>query len=136
MGYLDQRSIYEKMSMMDVLLMPYQKQVSIGIELVDTSRWMSPMKMFEYMSSSVPIISSNLPVLREVLVAQANQPALSRTPAGLKDFVAGLAKVLTLDKVAEINRLFDESIYHIDRNANARIVYMDTSFKVARILKG
>jgi DNA polymerase-3 subunit delta' len=75
-------------------------------------------------------------VLREVLVTQANQPALSRTPAGLKDFVTGLAKVLTIDKISEINKLFDESVYHVDRNANARIVFMDTSFKVARILKG
>mgnify|MGYP006419701903 CR=1 FL=1 len=35
--------------------------------LGDTSPWMSPMKLFEYMSSSSPIISTDLPVLREVL---------------------------------------------------------------------
>ena len=72
MGYVDQKSIYEKMSVMDVLLMPYQKQVSIGIDSTDTSKWMSPMKMFEYMSASVPIVSSNLPVLREVLIDNKN----------------------------------------------------------------
>ena len=72
LGYLNQSGVYEKMSMMDLLLMPYQKQVSIGIDSVDTSKWMSPMKMFEYMSASVPIISSDLPVLREVLVDYEN----------------------------------------------------------------
>jgi glycosyltransferase involved in cell wall biosynthesis len=72
MGHLNQRAVYEKMSTMDVLLMPYQKQVSIGVDSVDTSKWMSPMKMFEYMSASVPIISSDLPVLREVLVHNEN----------------------------------------------------------------
>jgi len=50
----------------DVLLMPYQRQVKVsGGE--DTSAWMSPMKMFEYMATGRVIISSDLPVLREVL---------------------------------------------------------------------
>jgi glycosyltransferase involved in cell wall biosynthesis len=52
---------------MDVLLMPYQENVSIGVAGHDTARWMSPMKMFEYLGAGVPIISSDLPVLREVL---------------------------------------------------------------------
>jgi glycosyltransferase involved in cell wall biosynthesis len=47
--------------------MPYQYEVSIGIDFHDTARWMSPMKMFEYMASGVTVISSDLPVLREIL---------------------------------------------------------------------
>jgi len=58
--------------MMDVLLMPYQKSVSIGIKGVDTSNWMSPMKLFEYLSAGVPIISSNISVLKEVLIDGEN----------------------------------------------------------------
>lgn len=72
MGHLNQSDVYERMTIMDVLLMPYQNNVSIGIEVVDTSKWMSPMKMFEYMSASVPIVSSNLKVLKEVLVNNEN----------------------------------------------------------------
>lgn len=55
------------MAAADVLLMPYQTRVSIGVGEHDTAQWMSPMKMFEYLASGVPIISSDLPVLREVL---------------------------------------------------------------------
>ncbi len=55
------------MRAVDVLLMPYQQKVSIGLAGQDTARWMSPMKMFEYMAAGVPLISSDLPVLREVL---------------------------------------------------------------------
>lgn len=55
------------MSSVDLLLMPYQPQVSIGVAGHDTGRWMSPMKMFEYMSSGTPFVASNLPVLKEVL---------------------------------------------------------------------
>lgn len=60
------------MQEMDILLMPYQKVVSIGPRGSDTSQWMSPLKMFEYMSSQVAIASSDLPVIREVLQANKN----------------------------------------------------------------
>lgn len=72
MGHLPAKNIKTAMSLMDVLLMPYQKSVSVGLRDIDTSQWMSPMKMFEYMSVGVPIVSSNLPVLREVLVDKKN----------------------------------------------------------------
>ena len=67
MGHVDNVLAREVMMSIDCLLMPYQKKVSIGQKGHDTARWMSPMKMFEYMASSNPIISSNLPALREVL---------------------------------------------------------------------
>lgn len=53
-------------SKMDVLLSPYQRSVSVkggG----NTVQWMSPLKIFEYMSYEKPFICSDLPVLREVL---------------------------------------------------------------------
>ena len=50
------------------LLAPYEKKVSIfGNSKSDTSKFMSPLKIFEYMSHKKPIIASDLPVIREVL---------------------------------------------------------------------
>ncbi len=72
MGHISPERVRAAMSMMDVLLMPYQRSVSVGVKGVDTAQWMSPMKMFEYMSTGVPIISSDLPVLREVLIHGEN----------------------------------------------------------------
>ena len=81
------------MRVVDVLLMPYQKSVSIGKPGHDTARWMSPMKMFEYMSSSVPIISSDLPVLREVLICGEN--ALLVPPDDVDCWVQAMDKLLS-----------------------------------------
>jgi len=71
-GHVSHPEAQELMRCVDFLLMPYQSKVSIGVKGHDTGRWMSPMKMFEYMASGVPIISSDLPVLREVLVDGKN----------------------------------------------------------------
>jgi len=50
----------------EVLLMPYQKQVS-GSSGGDIAPYLSPMKVFEYLACGRVIISSDLPVLREVI---------------------------------------------------------------------
>jgi glycosyltransferase involved in cell wall biosynthesis len=50
----------------DVLLMPYQRRVAASSG-GDIARYLSPMKLFEYLACGRPILSSDLPVLREVL---------------------------------------------------------------------
>jgi len=55
---------------MDVLIAPYQKEIytaSVKKDGQSTVEWMSPLKIFEYMAMGKPIISSDIPVLREVL---------------------------------------------------------------------
>lgn len=53
----------------NVLLMPYQKQVAASSG-GDISAYLSPMKVFEYMASGRAILSSDLPVLKEVLTEE------------------------------------------------------------------
>jgi glycosyltransferase involved in cell wall biosynthesis len=52
---------------LDILLMPYQRQVMGASQATELSRWMSPMKMLEYMAAGRAIVASDLPVLGEVL---------------------------------------------------------------------
>lgn len=88
MGHVPYALGQKVMRCVDVLLMPYQAQVSIGAKGHDTARWMSPMKMFEYMASGVPLISSDLPVLREVLINGEN--ALLVPPDSVENWVVAL----------------------------------------------
>ncbi|MEZ0396533.1 MAG: glycosyltransferase [Anaerolineales bacterium] len=51
----------------DVLLMPYGKTIAISSGMGHSAQVASPMKMFEYMASGRAILTSDLPVIREVL---------------------------------------------------------------------
>lgn len=93
LGHIPHEKSIEMMTIMDVLFMPYQEKVSIGDAKSDTSKWMSPMKMFEYMSSKVPILSSDLPVLREVLQHARN--ALLAEPNNIDQWHTNLNRVIS-----------------------------------------
>lgn len=70
-GQIPNSEIPDILLCQDILLMPYQNQVGINGK-GDTAKWMSPMKMFEYMASGRVIISSDLPVLKEILTNRRN----------------------------------------------------------------
>ena len=44
-----------------------KKSLCFGSDGSDTSKFMSPLKIFEYMSHKKPMIASDFPVIREVL---------------------------------------------------------------------
>jgi len=70
-GFVPPKDVPQEFEEIDILLMPYQNNTSTHGGVI-SARWMSPLKMFEYMASNVPLIASDLPVLREVLVSERN----------------------------------------------------------------
>lgn len=81
----------------DILLAPYQASVKVGRKQVDIARWMSPLKIFEYMAAARPLIASNLPVLREVLQHESN--CLLADPDGTDDWVRQINRLRTDHKL-------------------------------------
>jgi glycosyltransferase involved in cell wall biosynthesis len=51
----------------DILLMPYSRSILGSSGLANSAAVASPMKMFEYMAAGRAIVSSDLPVIREIL---------------------------------------------------------------------
>lgn len=84
LGHVPHPVARRAMSSVDLLLMPYQRKVSIGLDGHDTGRWMSPMKMFEYMSSGTAFVASDIPVLREVL--RDGENAVLVAPESIEDW--------------------------------------------------
>lgn len=69
-GQIENAKVAQTLIDYDVLLMPYSSKVEVYGE--DLTNYMSPLKMFEYMASGRVIVSSDLPVIREVLADRVN----------------------------------------------------------------
>ena len=65
-GFVENSRLPVYQAAMDILLMPYERQIE-GSSGGNSADFCSPMKMFEYMACERAIISSDLPVIREVL---------------------------------------------------------------------
>ena len=68
-GFIPNAELPKYQAACDVLLMPYQHKVAASSG-GDIARYLSPMKLFEYLACGRAILSSDLPVLREVLALE------------------------------------------------------------------
>ncbi len=80
----------------DVVLAPYQATVHGHAtkwrkSAQNISRWMSPLKIFEYMAAGRPIVASNLSVIREVLEDGRN--AILCDPTNVGEWVQALERL-------------------------------------------
>lgn len=66
-GFVPHAAVGEHIDRSDIVLAPYQEHVSVYGRSASVARWMSPLKLFEYMARGRAIVCSDLPVLREVL---------------------------------------------------------------------
>jgi glycosyltransferase involved in cell wall biosynthesis len=66
LGFVAQAELPMIQAASDVLLMPYQRTIAVSSG-GDTAAFASPIKAFEYLAAGRAILSSDLPVLREVL---------------------------------------------------------------------
>jgi glycosyltransferase involved in cell wall biosynthesis len=66
LGFVPQPDLPLVHAACDVLLMPYERAIAVSSG-GDTAAFASPMKAFEYLAAGRPILSSDLPVFREVL---------------------------------------------------------------------
>ena len=87
-GYVPHKEVSKYINSLDICLLPNQKVVlAHGAESggINISGYTSPLKLFEYMSHRKAIISSDLPVLREVL---SNKNSLIVSAAIIPLFIA------------------------------------------------
>ena len=102
-GFVAHSTIPALLSSLDILLLPALKRVapcggSIGED--DIGRFMSPLKLFEYMASGRSIICSDLPVLREVL--RHGETALLCEPDNIEHWSNALSLLLRDEELRQM----------------------------------
>lgn len=71
-GFITHAEVGRRIESFDIVLAPYGQKVIVQGGGVSAERWMSPLKIFEYMSHGKPIVATDLPVIREVLEPERN----------------------------------------------------------------
>jgi glycosyltransferase involved in cell wall biosynthesis len=55
------------MNLFDLLIAPYQREVLHVDGKTDSAHFMSPVKIFEYMATGIPMITSRVSAIKEIL---------------------------------------------------------------------
>ena len=76
-----------------------------------------------------------LSILRESLLALNGATDIVTAHGKEVDFINNFSKTLTLDKVQNLYQLLNAAFYHLERNGNPKIIFLDTSLQIASIFK-
>jgi DNA polymerase-3 subunit delta' len=78
----------------------------------------------------------SLHFLRELMVLGITGKADSvRLQTTEKETALNMSKVIGFRKVEKISELFNEAIFHVERNANPKILFLNTSIKLHKVLR-
>lgn len=97
-GFVPNRQIPQYLAAADALMMPYKTNQSIDIMDLDST---SPLKLFEYMAASRPIVSTDIPAIARTLSHE--EDALLAEANNISELVEYVETALTDEELA--NRL-------------------------------
>ncbi len=121
-GFIANAALPKYQAACDVLLMPYQSRVSASSG-GDIGRYLSPMKLFEYLASGRAICSSDLPVLHEIL---SPETAVILPPDNVDSWIAAIQKLIENPKLRK----------ELGNNARAAAQKYSWEARAESILKG
>ncbi|MFH1661890.1 MAG: glycosyltransferase family 4 protein [Candidatus Falkowbacteria bacterium] len=92
LGYKNKKDIPSYLKTADILLLPNHPST------VESVKFTSPIKMFEYMASNVPIVASDLPSIKEIL---NNNNSILVDPSNSNIFIKAINKILNNKEFAK-----------------------------------
>ncbi|MCB0505064.1 MAG: DNA polymerase III subunit delta [Cyclobacteriaceae bacterium] len=77
-----------------------------------------------------------LSMFREALIsASSTHDGLLRVENQEKTFVSNFGKALSVDQIQKMAELISEAMYHLERNASAKILFMNLSINISKVIK-
>lgn len=74
-------------------------------------------------------------ILRECLAVKLHGEEALRREGEERDFILKFSNTISNQFIPEVNQELNDASYHIERNANPNILFMDLSLKISRMLK-
>lgn len=80
-------------------------------------------------------LNYSLHIFRESLIQNYGDPSLNRVSANENKFLVKFAPFIHGANCIDIIELFNDAIYHIERNANPKVLFLDVSLKLTKLLR-
>jgi len=80
------------------------------------------------------IITYSMNALREVLLQLSGASAMNRVQGEELIFIEKFSKFLSVEKIEKSFELLNEAHYHLERNGSAKMIFLDMSLKISKIL--
>ena len=77
-----------------------------------------------------------LTMMRETLLAHSGANGILRSRNGEEKFVQDFSKVMTVAKIEKTNNLITEASYHLERNGSAKMIFLDLSLQLSKVMSG
>jgi DNA polymerase-3 subunit delta' len=103
-------------------------------DLSDLVRWSEEFHKMTKISQR-GFLGFGLSLLRDTLLVHYGDSSLMQLSEEDKDFVKKFAQVVTPNKIEPLAELFSEALFHLERNASAKMVFLDLSLTTSRHLK-
>ncbi len=102
-GYIKYKNIPKVLSKYNILLLPYSDKVFVRSKSIETSNYMSPLKLFDYMASKNIIVASKMKVYKHILNKKNSILINSNSPNEWADKLENILKNLHRYKVLRNN---------------------------------
>lgn len=81
------------------------------------------------------MLEYSLTIFREIFLVAGGNENMVKLEQKQLEFVRNFSKVFNINNLQKISELIDEGIFHIERNVRAKMVFLDTSLQLAKLIK-
>jgi len=81
------------------------------------------------------IFQLTLKIIRNGLISSVEPSLIKTFDSGETAFLNNFSKVINFDNIENIYKTLNDAVYHIERNANSKILFIDVSFKLNKLMK-
>ncbi len=83
----------------------------------------------------IAFLKQSLHLIRECLVKNYGDENIQHASSGEMKFIQNFSPFIHAGNLPEMTSVFEETIQHIARNANARIIFMDLSIQMTKLIR-
>ena len=81
------------------------------------------------------LLDYSLTLFRELFLYAAGNKQMVKLEADALSFIEKFSKAFNFNNLQKITELVDEAIFHIDRNVRSKIIFLDLSIQIARLIR-